>query len=118
MNLGDLLAPYRKTIAVLVGEALLWWEIVQESASSSITADEWRLLGIALATALGVYGVTNRDNETVEFVIEDDEPDDVVQPETSQLPPSDDLLPEEEYWESPERSHYVEGAAKRVGFHA
>lgn len=53
------LARYRKTIAALVTGNLGWVAIVIASEPAPITASEWLALGIANATALGVYTVAN-----------------------------------------------------------
>lgn len=52
---------YSKAITALVGGALGWALVVLDSAPSAITGHEWWEGAVALATALGVYGVTNRE---------------------------------------------------------
>lgn len=54
------LAPYRKTVAAVVGAALTWGTVVTQSAPTTVTAAEWIAGGILLATAVGVYGVENK----------------------------------------------------------
>lgn len=53
------LAPYRKTVTAVVTGALGWAGIVIASAPEAITAGEWQMGGVILATALGVYAVPN-----------------------------------------------------------
>jgi hypothetical protein len=53
------LAPYRKTVTALATGLLGWGAVVVTSDPSAITASEWLGLGVALATALGVYSVPN-----------------------------------------------------------
>lgn len=53
---------YRKTIAAVVGAGLAWSELVI-GGPDEITATEWRVGGILLATALGVYGISNKPDE-------------------------------------------------------
>lgn len=55
------MGKYRKTIAALVGSTLTWGTAVVASPAGPPTAGEWLALGFAAATALGVYGVTNRE---------------------------------------------------------
>jgi FtsH-binding integral membrane protein len=50
---------YGKTITAVVTGLIGWITVVVESASESITSGEWIMLVTILATALGVYGVTN-----------------------------------------------------------
>lgn len=49
----------KKTVAAVVTGALGWGAVVITSESASITASEWLALAVAVATALGVYAVTN-----------------------------------------------------------
>lgn len=51
---------YSKTITALVTGVLGWAAVVISSAASPISASEWLGLGVAVATALGVYGVSNQ----------------------------------------------------------
>lgn len=53
------LAPYRKTITAIVTGLIGWAAAVVASKPSAITATEWIMLATVLATALGVYGVSN-----------------------------------------------------------
>lgn len=55
----DNLPAYRKTIAAVVTGLLGWATIVVTSAAAPVTSSEWLMLGVALATALGVYTVPN-----------------------------------------------------------
>jgi hypothetical protein len=48
---------YRKTVAALLGAAGTW--CVAAIPDGRITSMEWVALGIAVATALGVYSVPN-----------------------------------------------------------
>jgi hypothetical protein len=52
-------APYRKTIAAVVGAGVAFATLVVVSASGPITDAEWLSGAVGLLTALGVYGVTN-----------------------------------------------------------
>lgn len=56
-----MLNRYRKTIVAVVGAAVAWSGVVLDSGPDAITGGEWRLGGILLATALGVYGVANQE---------------------------------------------------------
>lgn len=53
------LAPYNKTIAALVIGVLGWASSVVTSNPAHVTAGEWVQLGTAIATAFGVYSVSN-----------------------------------------------------------
>lgn len=53
------MAKYRKTIAAVVTGLIGWATAVVNSGSASITATEWIMLATVMATALGVYSVTN-----------------------------------------------------------
>lgn len=53
------LSIYRKTVTALVVGLLGWGTVVVTSPQASISASEWLGLGVALATALGVYSVPN-----------------------------------------------------------
>lgn len=52
------LPAFRKTIAALVGAVLTWGTVAQVDG---IEGAEWWGLAVAVATALGVYNVTNED---------------------------------------------------------
>lgn len=54
------LSVYRKSITALVVGLLGWGTMVVTSEPAAITANEWLALGVALATALGVYQVPNQ----------------------------------------------------------
>ncbi len=56
MNLGK----YNKTTTALVVGLIGWATLVITSPSAAITSSEWLALGVALATALGVYSVPNK----------------------------------------------------------
>lgn len=51
----------RKTVASLVGGTITWGYMVVASDQTSITAQEWLGLAVVVATALGVYQVTNKE---------------------------------------------------------
>lgn len=53
------LSAYRKTVAALVVGVLGWGAVVVNSPQAAISASEWLSLGVAVATALGVYMVKN-----------------------------------------------------------
>jgi hypothetical protein len=53
------LAPYRKTVAAVVTGMIGWASAVVVSNPTHVTAGEWIMLATVLATALGVYQVTN-----------------------------------------------------------
>lgn len=53
------IAPYRKTIAAVVTGLIGWATVVVTSEPTAITASEWNMLATVLATALGVYQVSN-----------------------------------------------------------
>ena len=74
------LATYRKTIVALVGGVLAWGQVAYVP-DGSLSRDEWYGLAVALATALGVYGITNRQDTSapvVDVPIADDYPEAVV----------------------------------------
>lgn len=54
-------ARSQKAIAGLVGAVLTWCSVIanQRGGFNNISAIEWVALGIAVATALGVYTATN-----------------------------------------------------------
>lgn len=54
------LSRYAKTISALVTGLLGWGAVVVSSDRASISASEWLALGVAAATALGVYGMPNK----------------------------------------------------------
>lgn len=53
------LPAYKKTITAVVGAVLTWATVVVTSEPTSITASEWLLAAGSLATALGVFGISN-----------------------------------------------------------
>lgn len=53
------LKGYKKSIAAVVGALISWSQLVVFSAEANITAPEWIALSIGLATAFGVYQVSN-----------------------------------------------------------
>jgi hypothetical protein len=53
------LSAYKKTISALVTGLLGWGGIVVVSDPAPVSASEWLALGVALATALGVYTFSN-----------------------------------------------------------
>lgn len=53
------LPAYRKTVTAVVGALITWGTYVTTSEPTAITASEWLLLAGGLATAAGVYQVTN-----------------------------------------------------------
>lgn len=57
-----MLNRYRKTIAAVVGAGIAWSDLVI-GGPVKITATEWRVGAILLATALGVYGIANKPAE-------------------------------------------------------
>lgn len=54
------LAQYNKTITALVIAVLGWVSVVVSSEAASVTSSEGLALGVALATAFGVYYVPNK----------------------------------------------------------
>ena len=56
------LGPYAKTVAALVVGLIGWASAVVASAPAAITATEWIMLATVVATAIGVYSVTNSTN--------------------------------------------------------
>lgn len=54
-----MLGTYGKTITAVITGIIGWATLVVNSASIDITASEWIVLATALATALGVYAVSN-----------------------------------------------------------
>lgn len=52
--------PYWKTVVACIGALVGWGQLVVASEPAEITANEWMLLAIGLATAAGVYGVKNQ----------------------------------------------------------
>lgn len=60
------LSRSRKAIAALVGASLTWGAMVVASPSGPVTATEWLALGVAVATALGVYGTVNEPPSTMQ----------------------------------------------------
>lgn len=53
------MSAYRKTITAVVTGGIGWAAVVITSAPAAISASEWLMGATALATALGVYAVTN-----------------------------------------------------------
>jgi hypothetical protein len=53
------LKGYKKTIAAVTGAIISWAQLVVGSSQIDITAPEWIVLAIGLATAFGVYQVSN-----------------------------------------------------------
>lgn len=53
------LAPYKKTIAAVVTGLIGWSSAVVVSDPAQITAGEYVMLATVVATALGVYQITN-----------------------------------------------------------
>lgn len=52
------LSRYRKTAAALIGTGLTWAGVAY-IPDGHVSRPEWYALGVAIATAIGVYGVTN-----------------------------------------------------------
>lgn len=55
-----MLATYRKTITAVITGVLGWFATVIASDAAKISQSEWLMLAVVLATALGVYGVSNK----------------------------------------------------------
>ncbi len=55
------LDPYRKTVTAVVTGVIGWVTAVFASGDSGVTGTEWIMLATILATALGVYGVANKE---------------------------------------------------------
>jgi len=55
---------YNKVITAVVGALIGWSQLVVGSSEVAITANEWTVLAVGLATALGVYSVTNSPIES------------------------------------------------------
>lgn len=55
----EALKPYRKTVTAIVVGGLGWGTVVVTSEPVAITASEWLMGATALATALGVYSISN-----------------------------------------------------------
>lgn len=53
------MSRYRKTITAIVGACIAFAALVITSDPAAITSSEWLSGGIGLATALGVYQVSN-----------------------------------------------------------
>lgn len=53
------LSVYKKSISAVVTGVLGWSAIVIASEPTAITASEWQFLAVGLATALGVFTVSN-----------------------------------------------------------
>ena len=56
------LKAYKKTIAAITGAVISWAQLVVGSSQVDIIAPEWIVLGVGLATAFGVYRVSNEPN--------------------------------------------------------
>lgn len=56
------LKAYKKSIAAIVGALISWAQLVVFSTTENITAPEWIALAIGLATAFGVYQLSNEPN--------------------------------------------------------
>lgn len=56
------LKGYKKSIAAVAGAIISWAQLVVGSSQVDITAPEWIVLSIGLATAFGVYQVSNEPN--------------------------------------------------------
>jgi len=54
------LQKYNKTIAAVIVGVLGWAASVVTSNPAQITAGEWLQLATVVATALGVYAITNK----------------------------------------------------------
>lgn len=54
-----MLGTYGKTITAVITGLIGWATLVVNSASESITSGEWIVLATVLATALGVYSISN-----------------------------------------------------------
>lgn len=52
---------YSKAIAALVGASITWAHLVINSKPAAVTGNEWLEGAVLLATAFGVYGVTNKE---------------------------------------------------------
>lgn len=55
------MGKYRKSITAIVGAGIAFATLVITSPQSAISASEWLSGGIGLATAVGVYGIANKD---------------------------------------------------------
>lgn len=60
MNLGT----YGKAITAVITALIGWAALVVNSDPVKITASEWIVLATGLATALGVYAVSNAPSST------------------------------------------------------
>ncbi len=54
------MAAYRKTIVAVVGAGVAFATLVVTSAPGPVTSSEWLAGAVGLATAVGVYGTTNK----------------------------------------------------------
>ena len=52
---------YRKTLTAIVTGVLGWFATIIASEAETISQSEWLMLAVVLATALGVYGVPNKN---------------------------------------------------------
>lgn len=53
------MGKYNKTVTAVVTGLLGWAGVVVASPAQPVTAPEWLMLGVGMATALGVYAVAN-----------------------------------------------------------
>lgn len=56
------LKAYKKSITAFVGAGIAWAYLIVGSAEAHITAPEWIAGAVLLATAAGVYQVSNEPN--------------------------------------------------------
>ena len=61
------IAAHRKTIIATAGGVLAWAQVAYVP-DGSIDRTEWYGLAVTLATALGVYGVANRQPDVAQVV--------------------------------------------------
>lgn len=54
------ISRYRKFVVAVVGALIGWAGAVVLSPAAHISASEWLMLATGLATALGVFSVTNQ----------------------------------------------------------
>jgi len=55
------LKGYKKSITAIIGALISWAQLVVGSSQNDITAPEWIVLAIGLATAFGVYQLKNTE---------------------------------------------------------
>ena len=85
LNLGT----YRKTIVATVGGVLAWGQVAYVP-DGNVDRPEWYGLAVTLATALGVYGIANRQDTTSQIV---DAPVADAYPEPMPAEPAADAAP-------------------------